>query len=128
MTIQSNEIISALELWGESFTRSSVGEISALYSDKAILLGTLSPIYRDTPELVYEYFESAFSSTTERKVHYQDFNVEVSGDMASASGLYHFEWVSKQRLVVIAARFTFVFKKVDDELKIIHHHSSKLPV
>ena len=99
-------------------------QVTNLYLDNGILLGTFSNKERVGHELILEYFEKLLKSSVDVEVVSE--NPHVFGSSAVNSGHYNFMTNGK----TINARFSFVYHKEDeptDEWKIISHHSSVMP-
>ncbi len=99
-------------------------QVTNLYLDNGILLGTFSNKERVGHELILEYFEKLLKSSVDVEVVSE--NPHVFGSSAVNSGHYNFMTNGK----TINARFSFVYHKErlpTDEWKIVSHHSSVMP-
>ena len=95
--------------------------VTELYDEHAILLGTFSDIERQGPKLIYDYFNGLLSSKVDVEIiseHSHSFD-----NLEACSGLYNFIVNGD----TIEARYSFVFIQVNDDWKILSHHSSVLP-
>ena len=110
-----------LQKWTSAIKNGDPKQVTKLYDENGILLGTFSPKERVGHELILEYFESLLKSPVEVQIVSEHSHVFES--TAVNSGLYNFITNGK----TINARFSFVYSKNDDEWKIISHHSSVLP-
>ena len=110
-----------LQKWTSAIKNGDPKQVTKLYDENGILLGTFSPKERVGHELILEYFESLLKSPVEVQIVSEHSHVFES--TAVNSGLYNFITNGK----TINARFSFVYSKTDDEWKIISHHSSVLP-
>ena len=116
----------ATRSWIDAFNRKNVEDILALYAPDAVLLGTSSPVLRDGPALVREYFANlpnlgdSTISLGERRLH-------VRGDIAVSSGFYTRIATEDCRRVENPARFTFVYERRGGRWLIVTDHSSALP-
>ena len=110
-----------LQKWTSAIKNGDPKQVTSLYHENGILLGTFSPKERVGHYLILEYFESLLKSPVEVQVVSE--HPLVFGSVAVNSGLYNFITDSK----TINARFSFVYSKNDDGWKIISHHSSVLP-
>lgn len=119
-------IKAVISQWAAAFSRPTSDEICALYAKDSVLMGTLSPFYRNTPELIKEYFDGMLS-LRERSVELSELHIQDYGNSATCSGFYTFYWDSTDDRVDLDARFTFVLVKQDERWLIAHHHSSALP-
>ena len=118
----SNSIASELlEKWTNAVKSGDPKQVTDLYLDDAILLGTFSNEERVGHELILEYFENLLKSPVEVEIVSEHPNVSKS--VVVNSGLYNFVTNGK----TINARFSFVYNKDNDEWKIVSHHSSVMP-
>ena len=118
----SDSITSELvQKWVNAIKGGDPKQVTELYHDDAILLGTFSNKERVGQGLILEYFENLLKSPVEVEVVSEHPHIFESS--AVNSGLYNFITNGK----TINARFSFVYHKNDTEWKIISHHSSVLP-
>lgn len=110
-----------LQKWVSAIKGGDPNQVTDLYRDDGILLGTFSNKQRVGHELILEYFEKLLKSPV--KVNVVSEHPHVFESVAVNSGLYNFVTNSK----TINARFSFVYNKNDVGWKIILHHSSVLP-
>ena len=110
-----------LQKWTSAIKNGDPKQVTSLYHEDGILLGTFSAKERVGHELILEYFESLLKSPVEVQIVSEHSHVFESS--AVNSGLYNFITNGK----TINARFSFVYSKNDDRWKIIAHHSSILP-
>ena len=108
-----------VQKWVNAIKGGDPKQVTELYHDDAILLGTFSNKERVGHELIFEYFENLLKSPVE--VHIVSENPHVFGSAAVNSGLYNFVREGK----TINARFSFVYQNHNGE--IISHHSSVMP-
>ena len=116
--LTANEL---LQKWTSAIKNGDPKQVTKLYHENGILLGTFSPKERVGHELILEYFESLLKSPVEVQIVSEHSHVFESAVVNS--GLYNFITDGK----IINARFSFVYSKNDDGWKIISHHSSVLP-
>ena len=110
-----------LQKWVGAIKSGDPKQVTNLYHDDGILLGTFSNKERVGHELILEYFENLLKSPVDVEIvseHPHDFE-----SAAVNSGLYNFVTNGK----TINARFSFVYNKDNDEWKIVSHHSSVMP-
>ena len=110
-----------LQKWTSAIKNGDPKQVTKLYHENGILLGTFSAKERVGHELILEYFESLLKSPVEVQIVSEHSHVFES-DVVN-SGLYNFITDGK----IINARFSFAYSKNDDGWKIISHHSSVLP-
>jgi len=110
-----------LQKWTSAIKNGDPKQVTSLYHEDGILLGTFSPKERVGHKLILEYFEGLLKSPVEVQIVSEHLHVFESS--AVNSGLYNFISDGK----IINARFSFAYSKNDAEWKIIAHHSSILP-
>ena len=110
-----------LQKWVAAIKSGDPKQVTNLYHDDAILLGTFSNKARVGHDLILEYFENLLKSPVDVEIvseHPHVLELAVVN-----SGLYNFVTNGK----TINARFSFVYEKDDGEWKILSHHSSVMP-
>ena len=110
-----------LQKWVSVVKGGDPKQVTNLYWDDGILLGTFSSKERVGHELILEYFKNLLKSPVEVEIVSEHPHVYV--DSAVNSGHYNFITNGK----TINARFSFVYTTDGVEWKIISHHSSVLP-
>ena len=109
-----------LQKWVSAVKGGDPNQVTNLYYENGILLGTFSNKERVGHDLIFEYFENLLKSPVEVEIVSEHPHVYV--DSAVNSGHYNFVTNGK----TINARFSFVYHK-DGEWKIVSHHSSVMP-
>lgn len=123
------EVETATQQWIAAFNRHSPEDIVGLYAKDAVFFGTSSPVLRDSPELVWDYFKDAATRSTSTIVM-GDHRVQVFGDVAVNTGFYTFysrKPGESGEAVGHPARFTFVYQHRAGKWMIVEHHSSASP-
>ena len=110
-----------LHKWVSAIKGGDPNQVTELYRDDGILLGTFSNKQRVGHELILEYFEKLLKSPVDVEIVSEHPHVYV--DSAVNSGHYNFVTNGK----TINARFSFVYTTDGVEWKIISHHSSVMP-
>ncbi len=110
-----------LETWVEKIRTNDPKQVASLYHHDGLLLGTFSDIERKGYDLILQYFENLLKSQVDVEIVTQ--HKHETSSIITNSGLYNFIVDGK----TVNARFSFVFIKVDDDWKILSHHSSVLP-
>ena len=110
-----------LQKWVSTVKGGDPKQVTDLYHEDAILLGTFSNKERVGHDLIFDYFENLLKSPVEVEIVSEHPHVYV--DSAVNSGHYNFVTNGK----TINARFSFVYTTDGVEWKIISHHSSVLP-
>jgi len=110
-----------LKKWTDAVKNGDPKQVTTLYLDNGILLGTFSNKERVGHELVLEYFENLLKSPVEVQIVSENPHVFES----SAVNVGHYNFVTGGK--TINARFSFVYHKDNDDWKITSHHSSVMP-
>ena len=110
-----------LQEWTSAVKSGDPKQVTSLYRDDGILLGTFSNKERVGHELILEYFENLLKSPVEVQILSE--NPHVLESAAVNTGHYNFVTGGK----TINARFSFVYHKSNGEWKITSHHSSVMP-
>jgi uncharacterized protein (TIGR02246 family) len=126
MADDKSDVEAATARWLDAFNRKSSADIVALYAPDAVFFGTSSPVLRDTPELVADYFKG-LATLGDAVISMGDHRVQVSGRVAVNTGFYTRTSVQDGKEVKNPARFSFVYEKRGGQWLIINHHSSAFP-
>ena len=73
--------------WIDAFNRKSTQDIVALYAADAVFFGTSSPVLRDKPALVQEYFKD-LPALGSAKIVLGEHRVQMLGTEAISTGFY----------------------------------------
>jgi len=121
-----SDVEAATARWIDAFNRKSSTDIVALYAPDAVFFGTSSPVLRDRPELVSEYFKG-LPGQGDAVISMGEHRVQVFGRVAINTGYY--TRTSKQNGTEVKnpARFSFVYEKRGGQWLIVNHHSSAFP-
>lgn len=119
----NNTILNLFDDWNKALQTGNPDEVVKLYDKNAILLPTLSPQVRHSHEEIKDYFIHFLAKKPIGKIN--EANIRIFGNLAINSGIYTFNFKDGSSS---HARFTYVYKKVDENNWIIvEHHSSLLP-
>ena len=111
-----------LQKWVNAIKNGDPKQVTDIYHEDAILLGTFSNKERVGHELILEYFENLLKSPVEVEIISE--HLSTSELFAVNSGLYNFVTGGK----TINARFSFVYQNPGNGVfLIISHHSSVMP-
>jgi uncharacterized protein (TIGR02246 family) len=121
-----SDVEAATLRWIDAFNRKSSADIVALYAPDAVFFGTSSPVLRDKPELVQEYFKG-LGAQGDAVISMGEHRVQVFGRVAINTGYY--TRTAKQNGIEVKApaRFSFVYEKRGGQWLIVNHHSSAFP-
>jgi hypothetical protein len=87
------EVASATSAWGSALGEDNPDKVLPLYSDDAVLWGTLSPTVRADRGALRDYFVTAFKVLPGLKVKFGEELIRVYGDTAVNTGYYTFSYV-----------------------------------
>jgi uncharacterized protein (TIGR02246 family) len=121
-----SDVKAATAKWVDAFNRKSATDIVALYAKDAVFFGTSSPVLRDSPELVQDYFKS-LPTLGDAVITVSDSRVQVYGNVAVHTGFYTRSSAQDGKQVRNPARFTFVYEQRNGQWVLVNHHSSALP-
>jgi uncharacterized protein (TIGR02246 family) len=121
-----SDVEAATQQWIGAFNRKDARQIVALYAKDAVFFGTSSPVLRDKPELVWDYFKG-IADLGDATIATAEHRVQVLGNVAINTGFYIRSSVQNGKTVQNPARFTFVYQLREGKWMIVNHHSSALP-
>ena len=117
-----NTINELFDQWNQALQTNNPKAVSALYAEDAILLPTVSNQVRHNHAEIEDYFVHFLAKGPAGVIN--ESNTRLVGDIAINSGVYTFTFKDG---VEVQARFTFVYRLINNEWKIIEHHSSAMP-
>ena len=121
------EVAAATLAWGQALGGDDPEKVLTLYSDDAVLWGTLSPVVRSDRAALKDYFVSAFKVLPSLKVAFGDQLIRVYGGTAVNTGYYTFSYVKDGETKSLPARYSFTYVKNGERWLIVDHHSSAMP-
>jgi uncharacterized protein (TIGR02246 family) len=121
------EVAAATAAWGRALGEDDPDKVLPLYSDDAVLWGTLSPTVRADRSALREYFITAFKVLPSLKVTFGDQRIRVYGGSAVNTGYYTFSYTKDGETKTLPARYSFTFIKSGENWVIVDHHSSAMP-
>jgi len=120
-----NEISDQFVLWNKALQTGNPDKVVACYAPDAILLPTVSAKVRHNHDEIRDYFVHFLLKQPYGRITEQ--NIRIYDTIAINSGLYTFTLTADGVKTDVAARFTFVYRKIQDRWLIIEHHSSISP-
>ncbi|MEH2500385.1 uncharacterized protein (TIGR02246 family) [Bradyrhizobium sp. AZCC 1678] len=121
------EVAVASLAWGQAIGEGDPEKVLPLYSDDAVLWGTLSPTVRSDRAALRDYFVTAFKVLPGLKVTFGDQLIRVYGNAAVNTGYYTFSYVKDAETKSLPARYSFTYVKNGQRWLIVDHHSSAMP-
>ncbi|NJP05065.1 MAG: SgcJ/EcaC family oxidoreductase [Chloroflexaceae bacterium] len=123
----ARSVLAAFEQWLANVSKGDPEVVAAMYAEDAVFFGTVSPYIRTNPEQVKHYFDIFKSQLPNLHAFYAEPKIRIYGDVALNTGYYTFFHERDGKMQSVPARYTFAYKKVNGEWKIIEHHSSAMP-
>jgi uncharacterized protein (TIGR02246 family) len=121
------DVAAATLAWGSALGEDDPEKVLPLYSDDAVLWGTLSPTVRADRAALRDYFMTAFKVLPGLKVTFGDQLIRVYGTTAINTGYYTFSYMQNGEAKTLPARYSLVLVKNGDRWFIVDHHSSAMP-
>ena len=121
------DVAAATLKWAQALGEDDPDKVLPLYSDDAVLWGTLSPTVRADRAALRDYFVAAFKVLPSLKVAFGDRVIRVYNDTAVNTGYYTFSFVKDGETKSLPARYSFTYVKRGDDWLIVDHHSSAMP-
>ena len=132
---------SNFELWRKALKSGDPHQVAMLYSHQATFLPTMSPELKTGEEGAEDYFHHFLQNHPDGKIIRQTVQV-IGPNCYLHCGLYNFEVDDPEKgRKIVQARFSYIWKeswldrllnflhlKKRSGWKIIHHHSSLLPL
>jgi hypothetical protein len=102
-------------------------KVAALYcTENLSFLPTVSPKFIRDPKSTKEYFMEFLKKVPEGTIT-SDTVQPYGNDAYLHTGMYTFMTGPEKDRKPVEARFSYMWRKVDGQWKIVHHHSSALP-
>jgi len=120
-------VAAAASAWARALGEDDPDKVLPLYSNDAVLWGTLSPTVRADRAALRDYFVTAFKVLPGLKVAFGDELIRVYGGTAVNTGYYTFSYVKDGEAKSLPARYSFTYVKRGDRWLIVDHHSSAMP-
>jgi uncharacterized protein (TIGR02246 family) len=118
-----NEIVHLFEIWNNALQTGDPDQVVALYDTDAVLLPTVSNQVRHNHDEIRDYFVSFLAKKPQGVIEEANTRL-LTEDLASNSGVYTFTFGDGAQ---VTARFSYLYRRVNGEWKIIEHHSSAMP-
>jgi len=117
----TQQVPTILSDWATSIRANNSNEMVNFYSQNAVLVGTYSQPLEVGIKQIRAYFEMFLDRKSISCKILDNINQEFE-DLIISSGVYEFK-VDGQKVV---ARYSYVFKMINNRLRIVNHHSSEL--
>jgi uncharacterized protein (TIGR02246 family) len=125
-TAGEREIAALFDRWNAALATGSSSEVAKLYAPDGVLQPTVSNRIRATPEEITDYFDHFLALKPHGTINYRQIRL-LGDNSAFDSGAYTFDIVKDGKPAKVRARYTYIYKKIDGDWKIVNHHSSAMP-
>ncbi|OGP92206.1 MAG: hypothetical protein A2156_05810 [Deltaproteobacteria bacterium RBG_16_48_10] len=122
----ADEANALVDRWAATFTANDAEAILKLYTNDAVLLGTVSPVIADSAASRRAYF-SRLPGSGNKCVIGDRRTVIINDTAVLVTGFYDFTIMQAGKLVESPARFSMLLVKRGNDWLIAHHHSSARP-
>jgi len=113
--------------WNSALKSGDEQRLVALYAPDAVLQPTLSSRVRSSPALIEDYFSHFIAMKPIGRIDSRHIH-HLGPESAVDSGLYTFSFMARDgERQEVQARYTFVYRHIDGQWKIVNHHSSLMP-
>jgi len=117
----TTQVPTILSDWASSIRPNNSSEMVNFYCQNAVLVGTYSQPLEVGLKQIREYFDMFLDRKSISCEILDNVNQELDCCMIS-SGVYEFRVDGKK----VTARYSYVFKKINNRMRIVNHHSSEL--
>jgi uncharacterized protein (TIGR02246 family) len=121
------DVAAASSNWARALGEDDPDKVLPLYSEDAVLWGTLSPTVRADRSALRDYFVTAFKVLPSLKVTFGDQLIRIYDGTAINTGYYTFSYVRDGETKTLPARYSFTYVKRGENWLIVDHHSSAMP-
>jgi uncharacterized protein (TIGR02246 family) len=121
-----SDIAGLFDKWNATLATKDPAKVASLYAADAVLLPTVANT-ATTPDEIKAYFVDFLKIEPQGKINTR--KIDIGCNQAFDVGTYTFSVKSKDgKPSTVAARYSYFYEVRNGEWKIVHHHSSKLPV
>ena len=120
--MKEQDVTNLFNMWNEALATDDPKAVTELYAPNAFLLPTISNKVRHNHTEIEDYFELFLENKPKGVLLEQ--NIRIFDEIISHSGVCMFTFEDNE---TVRARFSFVYQLLNDEWKIIEHHSSRMP-
>jgi len=120
------EIASLFDRWNAALATGNADTVAKLYAPDAVLEPTVSNQVRTTPAGIRDYFVKFLKMKPQGTINLREIRW-LDDNAAIDTGVYTFDLTKNGGHQKVHARYTYVYKKIDGEWKILNQHSSMMP-
>jgi uncharacterized protein (TIGR02246 family) len=121
------QVEAQFERFNAAWATKDPAKVTALFTDNAVLLATVSNTPRTTPAAINDYFVGFLKNNPQGKI--TSSTVKVDCNSASRLGTWTVTFTDSATgaKTDVLARYSFIYRYVGGQWKIDHLHSSMLP-
>jgi uncharacterized protein (TIGR02246 family) len=124
--VSESEIAGLFDKWNTALATKDPAKVASFYAADAVLLPTVSNT-ATTPDEIKAYFVNFLKLEPQGKINTR--KIDIGCNQAFDVGTYTFAVKSSDgKPSTVAARYSYFYEIRNGEWKIVHHHSSRLPV
>ena len=121
--MNNNDIIQLFSNWNDAIQTGDPDKVTAMYAEDAVLLPTVSNQVRHNHSEIRDYFVSFLAKSPSGEINEANPR-QLSDDLVSNTGVYTFTFGDGAQVM---ARYSYLYKCIGGEWKILEHHSSMMP-
>jgi len=121
--MNNDDIIQLFSNWNDAIQTGDPDKVTAMYAEDAVLLPTVSNQVRHNHAEIRDYFVSFLAKSPSGEINEANPR-QLTDDLVSNTGVYTFTFGDGAQVM---ARYSYLYKCIGGEWKILEHHSSMMP-
>lgn len=121
--MNNDDIIQLFSNWNDAIQTGDPDKVTAMYAEDAVLLPTVSNQVRHNHAEIKDYFVSFLAKSPSGEINEANPR-QLTDDLVSNTGVYTFTFGDGAQVM---ARYSYLYKCIGGEWKILEHHSSMMP-
>ena len=121
--MSNDDIVQLFSNWNDAIQTGDPDKVTAMYAEDAVLLPTVSNQVRHNHSEIRDYFVSFLAKSPSGEINESNPR-QLTDDLVSNTGVYTFTFGDGAQVM---ARYSYLYKCIGGELKILEHHSSMMP-
>jgi len=121
--MNNDDIVQLFSNWNDAIQTGDPDKVTAMYAEDAVLLPTVSNQVRHNHAEIRDYFVSFLAKSPSGEINESNPR-QLTNDLVSNTGVYTFTFGDGAQVM---ARYSYLYKCIGGEWKILEHHSSMMP-
>ncbi|MEK9808256.1 MAG: SgcJ/EcaC family oxidoreductase [Halieaceae bacterium] len=121
--MNNDDIVQLFSNWNDAIQTGDPDKVTAMYAEDAVLLPTVSNQVRHNHSEIRDYFVSFLAKSPSGEINESNPR-QLTDDLVSNTGVYTFTFGDGAQVM---ARYSYLYKRIGGEWKILEHHSSMMP-